>query len=52
MAVRLPSTSAALNAFAIAAVLVAGILVVGTSLRAQDDPGDFLNMSYDPTREL
>jgi sulfate/thiosulfate-binding protein len=52
MAVRLPSTNAATNAFAIAAVLVAAILVVGRSLRAQNDPGDFLNVSYDPTREL
>src|SRR5580704_3879369 len=52
MAVRLPSINAATNAFAIAAVLVAAILVVGRSLRAQNDPGYFLNVSYDPTREL
>jgi sulfate/thiosulfate-binding protein len=41
-----------LNILALAAVLLAAILVVGKNLGAQDDPHQFLNVSYDATREL
>jgi sulfate transport system substrate-binding protein len=40
------------NAAAIAAVVACALLVVVKNLGAQGDPGQFLNVSYDPTREL
>jgi sulfate transport system substrate-binding protein len=44
--------NAHVNALGLAAVALAAILVVGKNLRAQADPQQFLNVSYDPTREL
>lgn len=43
---------AALNVFAVAAVVVAGLLVVGKNLPRAPDGQALVNVSYDPTREL
>jgi sulfate/thiosulfate transport system substrate-binding protein len=47
-----PIKAAALNTFALAAVAAAAILVVVKNLPSQNDANAFVNVSYDPTREL
>lgn len=42
----------ALNAFALLVLAVALAILVERNLGAQNTPADFLNVSYDPTREL
>jgi sulfate/thiosulfate-binding protein len=48
----IPAKAATVNAFAVAAVALAAFLVVGKNLPAQIDRRAFVNVSYDPTREL